>query len=67
MQLSALFPLTPALSLREREPCAPSLEQTWHVGFAEALPPILPLPQGEGRGEGEGILLRLNIYGCING
>src|SRR5512136_2648899 len=48
----ASFPLTPPLSLREREPRNPSLELARCVRFAEALTTILPLPKGEGRGEG---------------
>ena len=49
----AAFPLTPALSLREREERLPCLRQSnarqllaeWNAEF--------PLPEGEGQGEGE--------------
>ena len=54
MPSHALFPLTPALSLGEREPRRPSLGQTCVVRIADALALIHPLPEGEGRGEGEG-------------
>jgi hypothetical protein len=49
----ATFPLTPALSLGEREPRSPSPEQLWFAGCANARPTILPLPEGEGWGEGK--------------
>src|SRR5439155_16495367 len=47
------FPLTPALSLRERENQRPRCDNSKWLGFSNALPIILPLPEGEGRGEGE--------------
>jgi superfamily I DNA/RNA helicase len=43
------FPLSPALSPREREP------QTEAFGFSQRRATIPPLPGGEGRGEGEQI------------
>jgi hypothetical protein len=49
----ASFPLTPALSLRERGNVSRSLAVISQAGFAEALAMGLPLPKGEGRGEGE--------------
>ena len=51
-----LFPLTPALSLRERENQGPRRNNSKLLGFSIALPAILPLPEGEGRGEGEQIV-----------
>ena len=48
------FPLTPALSPREREnPRQLPLQSEGHQTI-ENRPPSLPLPKGEGRGEGEG-------------
>jgi hypothetical protein len=47
------FPLTPALSLRERESLRPTLEISNALRHADRLATILPLPEGEGRGEGE--------------
>ena len=49
----ALFPLTPALSLRERERCVPHPAQTEALRFIVSRDAILPLPKGEGWGEGE--------------
>ena len=49
----ALFPLTPALSPRERGNPFPIQEETGRLGFTKRLTTRLPLPQGEGRGEGE--------------
>src|ERR1700745_595112 len=51
--LPGRFPLTPALSLGERENRFPVVEKTPRPGLLGALPTILPLPKGEGRGEGE--------------
>src|SRR5438094_857839 len=48
-----LFPLTPALSLRETENQAPRCDNSKRLGLSDALPMLLPLPEGEGRGEGE--------------
>jgi len=47
------FPLTPALSLRERENQAPYCTNSERLGFSNALPAIPPLPGGRGQGEGE--------------
>jgi hypothetical protein len=52
--LLTAFPLTPALSLREREPPRQSLAQAERSKLAERRDQFLPLPEGEGRGEGEG-------------
>jgi hypothetical protein len=49
-----LFPLTPALSLRGREPRNQSVGHVRRTRHADALPRVLPLPEGEGGGEGEG-------------
>jgi hypothetical protein len=47
------FPLTPALSPRERESQGVRIELSHAPGFADRLARILPLPKGEGWGEGE--------------
>src|SRR5436190_65134 len=47
------FPLTPALSLRERENQGPHCDNSKRLRLSNALPTMLPLPEGEGRGEGE--------------
>src|ERR1017187_8119560 len=49
----SLFPLTPALSLRERELPSQPHNISRRASLAETLAAILPLPRGEGRGEGE--------------
>ena len=46
------FPLTPALSRREREGRTP-LPADKNATALRALTDFLPLPAGEGRGEGE--------------
>ena len=48
------FPLTPALSLGERENRFQSVGMIEAFGLAEGLDAGLPLPKGEGRGEGKG-------------
>jgi hypothetical protein len=61
------FPLTPTLSLGEREARSPFIEHNRPARFADTLPKFLPLPKGEGRGEGEGhVLLGTALYpsGC---
>jgi len=45
-------PLTPALSLGERESRSTALADSRDLGFTERLATVLPLPEGEGRGEG---------------
>src|SRR5437773_2406646 len=49
----SLFPLTPALSLGEREDCRQPFERIVRPGFIPRWAMTLPLPKGEGRGEGE--------------
>jgi len=44
------FPLTPALSPREREQPGPAIGRSCAAGFVGRLTRILPLPEGEGRG-----------------
>ena len=48
-----LFPLTPALSLGEREQQAARAEILSDLRIADRLAMILPLPKGEGWGEGK--------------
>ena len=55
------FPLTPALSLGEREPCIPSVDNPERSGKSCRLRTILPLPRGEGRGEGERVVPNIGI------
>jgi hypothetical protein len=55
LRRSVLFPLTPALSLREREILAPTLVLSKRSSLADHLPAILPLPEEKGRSEGEDI------------
>jgi protein ImuB len=51
------FPLTPTLSLRERENGSAGSLQSEALEFAERRAKSPPLPEGEGRGEGEGDVL----------
>jgi hypothetical protein len=65
----AAFPLTPALSLGEREPRIPSPWTTKRLGSSQAWQMSLPLPKGEGWGEGEQIPAsshRPSISGTVN-
>jgi hypothetical protein len=48
------FPLTPALSLGEREPPPQTVRSLNGIRFADRLAKIFPLPKGEGKGEGKG-------------
>jgi hypothetical protein len=48
------FPLTPALSLRERESRRPSFTQTGRFSLFKRRDRFLPLPEGEAWGEGKG-------------
>ena len=52
-QQEAAFPLTLALSLREREWRSTIWDYPLNAGHFRALPRAHPLPEGEGRGEGE--------------
>ena len=49
----APFPLTPALSLREREHRRQRIREPEALGIMSVRSLLLPLPEGEGRGEGE--------------
>ena len=53
MTLGSLFPLTPALSLRERENGLQSRGIPGPDGLTNGLAVIPPLPKGEGWGEGK--------------
>src|SRR5712692_7722724 len=48
------LPLTPALSLREREKRSPSLNVSERTELTKKPAVGPPLPEGEGRGEGDG-------------
>ena len=50
------FPLTPALSLRERENQGPRCANSKRLRLSNTLTMMLPPPEGEGWGEGEGAL-----------
>jgi hypothetical protein len=52
MDFDNRFPLTPALSLGEREPSGSVLRESEALEFGNRRAKILPLPKGEGRGEG---------------
>ena len=51
--VDAPFPLTLALSLRERERPSPRWDELLSGEILPAWPSVLPLPKGEGPGEGE--------------
>jgi len=53
VSLGSPFPLTPALSPREREQPGPALDHSHAAGFAGRPAKTLSLAEGEGRGEGE--------------
>jgi hypothetical protein len=53
MSSCALFPLTPALSLRERGNRIQSHDKSGPFDLARTGRSPLPLPEGEGWGEGE--------------
>ena len=63
-----LFPLTPALSLRERENSRLSVGEPEATELFESQTPRLPLPKGEGWGEGEdnaGIAKAAALSTCV--
>jgi hypothetical protein len=51
--MNSPFPLTSALSLREREHRMLRHKNSGSAGKLDTVQTILPLPKGEGRGEGE--------------
>ena len=57
-----LFPLTPTLSLGERENGRLSVGESETLSLFENRTPRLPLPGGEGRGEGEQVLRTPSAY-----
>src|SRR5438477_12059070 len=61
-----LFPLTPTLSLGERENWLRHVQKPGAQRSVPAQDPILPLPEGEGRGEGEGSVQRARSADCCN-
>ncbi len=58
---STLFPLTPALSPKERGNRILSRGKSKRFQFTPARAAVLPLPKGEGRGEGEGTVLQEQV------
>jgi len=52
-RMVATFPLTPALSRRERRNCTQRRDETTRFRVINRREHVLPLPGGEGRGEGE--------------
>ena len=65
MHSGALFPLTLALSLRERERFSTGRDRSPNGKHLPALRMVLPLPEGEGWGEGEGRFLQIS-YGLTS-
>ncbi|MEN9574913.1 MAG: hypothetical protein RL514_2768 [Verrucomicrobiota bacterium] len=61
LKYSQPFPLTPALSLRERENGSQHFEQPSALDFSPERTAFPPLPEGEGRGEGEGHALARTV------
>jgi RND family efflux transporter MFP subunit len=61
------FPLTPALSLRERENARPLADKSHALGHSENRTSWLPLPKGEGWGEAEPSLRQQSARGCDKG
>jgi hypothetical protein len=58
-ELGVFFPLTPTLSLGEREPQSTARANPSGLRFADRLARIPPFPEGKGWGEGElGIFIR---------
>jgi hypothetical protein len=57
LKSDVFFPLTPALSLRERVKRSQSFDNSKRASLADAPATILPLPKGEGWGEGEQTVL----------
>jgi hypothetical protein len=62
LQLGVPFPLTLALSPRERGPLPSGRDDSPSVGLFPALPTILPLPKGRGEGEGS-----VRVAGSLEG
>jgi 5-methyltetrahydrofolate--homocysteine methyltransferase len=56
------FPLTPALSPREREKVSPPVSETSPIGTSENAHTPSPLPKGEGQGEGKGAIQSSSAY-----
>src|SRR5258708_1465970 len=56
------FPLTPALSLGERENRSPVLPQSAFPLCSDSRITCLPLPEGEGRGEGKETARKFEVF-----
>jgi len=52
-RMGGCFPLTPSLSLGERENRRPSVDETDGPQILRGVRVLFPLPEGEGQGEGE--------------
>jgi len=53
VRMAGCIPLTPALSLGERENRRPTVDETRALQFSRDGRVLFPLPEGEGQGEGE--------------